>query len=188
MNNKRKGTLTIFFILLLAVFFMTACESSPEESQESEDSSSNEAVEGETDEGDTVEETTEGSTTEDAAALTRTNSQGSVSVGITFLNPLEEDPAYFNFEVALNTHSVDLDGYDLSEMTTLYIDDQLQSTEGIQWTDIQGGGHHVSGILKLPKYGEDGNLSFEDADRIELIIEELDGIDSRSFVWDQSEY
>jgi len=56
MNNKRKGTSTIFFILLLAVFFMTACESIPEESQESEDSSSKEAVEGETEEGDTVEE------------------------------------------------------------------------------------------------------------------------------------
>ncbi len=190
MKNKRKVTLAIFFILL-AVLFLSACESIPGVSQESEESSSNEegeaAEEGKTEE-ETEQETAEGNTAEELAATYRTDTQGSVSVGVAFLNPVEEDPDYFNFEVALNTHSVDLDEYDLSEMTTLHVEDQLQITEGIQWTDVQGGGHHVSGIIKVPKSWEEGNLNYKDVKEIQLIIENLDGIDSRIFLWEQGEF
>jgi len=117
--------------------------------------------------------------------LYKTDIKSSVSVGVTFINPIEEDDDYFNFGVALNTHSVDLDGYDLSQMTSLYVGDEMKITEDIQWTMVEGGGHHVSGMVKVPREQEGRRLGYKDKKYIRLEIMNLDGIDSRVFEWEQ---
>ncbi|AKL96050.1 hypothetical protein CACET_c26050 [Clostridium aceticum] len=117
--------------------------------------------------------------------LYKVDMQGSVSVGVTFLNPIEEDDDYFNFDVALNTHSVDLDDYDLSQMTLLYVGDKVKITEDIQWTMVEGGGHHVSGMVKVPREQQGRKLDYKDKEYIRIEITNLDGIASREFEWKQ---
>lgn len=117
--------------------------------------------------------------------LYKTDMQGSVSVGVTFLNPIEEDNDYFNFGVSLNTHSVELDGYDLSQMTALYLGDGIEITEGIQWTMVEGGGHHISGMLKIERKEGETKLDYTDKESIRLEIKDLDGVASRVFEWEQ---
>ncbi|SCY22117.1 hypothetical protein [Alkaliphilus peptidifermentans] len=117
--------------------------------------------------------------------LYKIDMQGDVSVGVAFLNPIEEDNDYFNFGVALNTHSVDLDGYNLSQMTFLYVGDEVKITENIQWTMVEGGGHHVSGMIKVPREQEGTKLDYKDKEYIRLEIMNLDGVNSRVFEWEQ---
>ncbi|HCX64660.1 MAG TPA: hypothetical protein DHN33_05570 [Eubacteriaceae bacterium] len=109
--------------------------------------------------------------------------QSSVTVGVAFKNPEEKDEDYFNFEVALNTHSVDLDGYDLSKMTSLNVGDEIEITKDIQWTMVEGGGHHVSGTIKVPRQYEGEKIDYKDKEYIRLEIMKLDGINSRVFEW-----
>lgn len=111
--------------------------------------------------------------------------QGNVSAGVTFLNPIEEDDDYFNFGVGLNTHSVDLDGYDLSQKTILYVGDEIKITEGLQWTMVEGGGHHVSGMIKIPREQAGNKVNYIDKEYIRLEIRDLDGGESRVFEWQQ---
>ena len=48
---------------------------------------------------------------------TQTNSGAGVTVEVTYINPNGTEDA--RFQVALNTHSVDLDGYDLKSLSLL---------------------------------------------------------------------
>jgi len=103
---------------------------------------------------------------------TRENSEGDVSVFVTPRGDLVSDPIW-NFEVTLNTHSVEL-LQDLAEVSDLVAG--AESYSPIAWEGDASGGHHRSGILKfapispLPK-------------EIELIISGIGGVDRR-FRWE----
>jgi hypothetical protein len=53
-----------------------------------------------------------------ASELTRTASGGGVTVKATYLNPQSADDV--RFEIALDTHSVNLDAYDLKDLSLLH--------------------------------------------------------------------
>ena len=119
-----------------------------------------------------------GTTAEANAALSQTDSQGSITVEITPVD-LAAASATIAFEVSLNTHSVDL-SMDLAAAATLTTDTG-RSVAALTW-DAPKGGHHVSGKLIFPAL-VDGTPLLEGASQLTLM---LTGIDApkRRFAWD----
>jgi len=108
-----------------------------------------------------------------AAGITRNNFGGGVTVKVTYPHSQGEDET--RFEVVLDTHSVNLDGYDLKTLSTLR-DDTGKNYQPIK-VDNKGSGHHREVTLVFAK----GSPT---AKRLELVIKDIAGIKERSFLWD----
>jgi len=110
--------------------------------------------------------------------LTRTDEQGMVVVEVTPIN-LGTPADSIEFEVSMNTHSVDL-SMDLAALATLTTDTG-QSVAAAKW-EAPSGGHHVSGTLIFPS-AQEGRSILEGAGKLTLTIVDLDA-PSRLFEWD----
>lgn len=108
-----------------------------------------------------------------APGLTRTHSGGGVTVKVTYLNP--EGPEGPRFQVVLDTHSVDLDAFDLKNVSVLQ-DDAGKDYQPTQMEN-KGGGHHREVTLAFPK-------PTTMAKRLELVIKDIAGVKERSFRWE----
>jgi hypothetical protein len=107
----------------------------------------------------------------------RISDEGPVEITILYLNPLAEDSnSEFSFEVRMNTHSVNLDDYDMGALSYLRINGGSEK-KAIGWFEPGGGGHHVFGVLKFA-----GPIP-PDAKHLELIIRDVGGISIRKFEW-----
>lgn len=114
----------------------------------------------------------------EASFPTQTSEGGQVSVAITWSGP----ESGLVFDVAMNTHSVDLDGYDLAQLAVLRTD-TAQEVRPSGW-DAAGGGHHRAGTLTFPSQDADGKpLLGPNVRAITLIIRNVAGIPERSFQW-----
>jgi hypothetical protein len=103
---------------------------------------------------------------------TQTVSGGGVSVAVTYVNPgSNESP---RFQVALNTHSVALDGFDFKTLALLR--DGTGKTYSPAKVENKGGGHHRQVILTFPKIAPDTK-------RIEIVIKDVAGVKERIFHW-----
>lgn len=100
------------------------------------------------------------------------NSAGRVDIDVT---PLAMDGDAWEFEVALNTHSVDL-GFDLTEVSALRCD-QGQEFEAIAWDGSGPGGHHRSGVLKFAALDHATSS-------VELVIRDVAQVPERVFRWE----
>lgn len=107
----------------------------------------------------------------------RVDEQGAVVVEVTPLNLNTQDNT-LQFEIALNTHSVDL-SMDLSSLATLSTDTG-KIVQATGW-DAPRGGHHVSGKLTFSSL-IDGKSVLDGATRVALEIREVDA-PSRIFEW-----
>ena len=109
---------------------------------------------------------------------TQVSEAGQVKLTITWLGATA-GPV---FTVVMDTHSVDLDGYDLSQLTVLRTNDG-QEARPSGW-DAPSGGHHRSGTLTFPTTRADGTPIIESTTRtLELIIRDVAGVPERSFQW-----
>jgi hypothetical protein len=82
----------------------------------------------------------------------------------------------------MNTHSVDLDGYDLGQLAVLRTD-LGQEVRPSGW-DAPKGGHHRAGRLVFPDKAEDGTPVLGPEVRgLTLVIREVAGVPERSFEW-----
>jgi len=111
-------------------------------------------------------------------ALTLTDAQGSVTVEVTPLN-LSDFGDTLDFEVAMNTHSVDL-SMDLSALAVLQTDTG-KSVQPLTW-DGASGGHHVSGTLSFPAQA-DGAALLEGTTTLTLVLKDVDAPE-RVFTWE----
>ena len=110
--------------------------------------------------------------------LTRLDEQGAVIFKATPLNlGTPADP--LAFDVAMNTHSVDL-SMDLATLSTLTTDTGI-TVQASKW-DAVPGGHHVSGTLIFPSV-QDGKSILEGASKLTLTIVDMDAA-SRVFEWE----
>ncbi len=107
----------------------------------------------------------------------RADAQGAVSVTVTGKN-VAAGMDVIEFDVALETHSVDLN-MDLAALSTLSTDAGL-SVNGLVW-DGPLGGHHVSGTLSFPAT-VNGNPVLDGANRLTLTILNVDAPE-RIFTW-----
>lgn len=110
--------------------------------------------------------------------LARLDEQGAVVFEVTPLN-LGAPTDTLEFDVAMNTHSVDL-SMDLAALATLSTDTGV-TIQASKWDAIPGG-HHVSGTLIFPS-AKDGKSIFEGASKLTLTIVNVDA-PSRLFEWE----
>jgi PBP1b-binding outer membrane lipoprotein LpoB len=114
----------------------------------------------------------------DSDDLARIDEQGAVIVQASPLN-LGTPAETLEFDIAMNTHSVDL-STDLAELSTLATDTGL-TVQASKW-DATPGGHHVDGKLIFPSM-QDGKSILEGASKLTLTIINVDAA-SRIFEWE----
>jgi len=102
---------------------------------------------------------------------TQTASGGGVRVKVTYLAQTEHES---QFSVVLDTHSVNLDAYDLKALSVLRADTGIV----LQPTAIEnkGSGHHREAILTFPRPSTRRKW-------LELVIRDLAGEKERTFRW-----
>jgi len=107
------------------------------------------------------------------AGLTRTNTVGDVTVRVTYLNP--QGTADARFDIALEAHSVNLNAYDLSVLSSLRDEGgkKYQPTR----VEIKASGHHRQVTLVFPKPSAE-------AKKLEFVIKDMAGVKERVFRWD----
>ena len=108
--------------------------------------------------------------------LVQSDTGGSVTIDVEWIK-VEDGSLVFN--VAMNTHSVDLDQYDLGKLAVLY-DDTDKKYSPISW-DAAPGGHHRSGTLVFPL---PDSVSQGKAEYLEIVIRDIAGIEERVLKWE----
>jgi hypothetical protein len=111
-------------------------------------------------------------------ADTQTDVGGGVTVKVSRLETADS----IAFKVVLDTHSVNLDTYDLSQLAVL----RTPSGEEIAPLSWQAppGGHHREGPLSFPAVAGDGSpLLQTDAGPLLLVIRDIAGVAERTFSW-----
>ena len=108
----------------------------------------------------------------------QTNVGGGVTVKVSRLEIADA----VAFKVVLDTHSVNLDGYDLGQLAVL----RTPSGEEIAplaW-EAPAGGHHREGTLSFPAVAADGSpLLQPDGGPLLLVIRDVAGVAERTFSW-----
>lgn len=112
------------------------------------------------------------------AEMTRTDQQGAIVVEVTPLN-LGTPADILEFDIVMNTHSVDLN-MNLSTLATLTTDTGV-TVQPTLW-DAPLGGHHLEGKLIFPTT-RDGKSILEGAGKLTLTILNLDA-PTRVFEWE----
>ena len=108
----------------------------------------------------------------DSSGLTRQVAGGGVTVTATLLKDQGEGTA---IKLALNTHSVGLDGYKFEALATL--NDETGKTYPVTAVEqASGGGHHRQVVLRFGKLDPR-------AKTIELIVKDVAGVKERIFHW-----
>ena len=109
--------------------------------------------------------------------LRRVSEGNSIEIIVLYLNPLEKDPGEdLSFEVRMDTHSADLDGYKVDKLSVLQINDG-EELGPLGWFNPGGGGHHMSGTLKFKGPVPDG------AGKLRLTIRDIGSVPERVFEW-----
>jgi len=113
-----------------------------------------------------------------SGAATQTNEGGQVTIKATWQGP-SAGPV---FEIVMDTHAVDLDGYDLTQLAVLRIDEGRE-VQPIGW-DAPKSAHHRSGKLTFPALAAAGNPLIAPGTRtVELVIRDVAGVPERVFRW-----
>lgn len=108
-----------------------------------------------------------------ASDATQAVAGGGVTVKVTYLNPKGSDGA--RFQIALDTHSVNLDSYDLNTISVLR--DDAGNTYSPTAVENKGSGHHRETIVSFAKVASGTK-------RVELVIKDIAGMKERIFSWD----
>jgi len=166
---------------VLVTLFLSACSGPPEELSPTETPS---ILQGQSAAPETLDEFVPPEASEPLAPLwpenqTQEDGQGAVTVAITPTN-LNRAEETLNFQVVLNTHSVEL-GMDLAQLATLATSTGI-SVDAQLW-DAPLGGHHVEGVLSFPAL-LDGLPIIAGATELTLIIRDIDAAE-RVFRWQQ---
>ncbi len=105
--------------------------------------------------------------------LTQISSEGPVTVAVT-PRQLAVGATNWEFEIALNTHSVDLD-YNLAQVATLTDSDGQDYGPGV-WHGDGPSGHHRSGVLRF-------EAPATPPEAVDLVVRGVGGVAERRFHW-----
>jgi hypothetical protein len=108
-----------------------------------------------------------------ASQATRTDSGGGVTIKVTFVDSKTSND--LRFQVVLDTHSVNLDGYDLKTISVLR--DDAGNTYSRTAVENKGSGHHRETIVSFAKVATGTK-------RVELVVRDVAGVKERIFRWD----
>jgi hypothetical protein len=107
-----------------------------------------------------------------ASDKTQSVAGGGVTVKATYLNPKSNDDP--SFQIVLDTHSANLDSYELERIAVLR-DDTGKSYPPIA-IENKGSGHHRQAVVSFPKLSPG-------VKRIELVIKDVAAVNERTFAW-----
>jgi hypothetical protein len=111
-------------------------------------------------------------------AAMQTNEGGQVTIKVTWQGR-RAGPV---FTVEMDSHTVDLDSYDLRRLAVLRTN-QGQEIQPSAW-NAPAGGHHRAGMLTFPAMTASGTPVIGPETRsIELMIRNVSGVPERSFRW-----
>lgn len=105
--------------------------------------------------------------------VVKTNNEGEVTIDVRYLGFKENS---ISFEIVMDTHSIDLDQYDLGQLSLLK-DNKGNEYRPVSW-DSKAGGHHRSGNLTFSL-----TVLADKINKIELTIQNIAGIKERVFEW-----
>ena len=112
------------------------------------------------------------------SGATQRSEGGQVTVDVTW-GGKETGPV---FRVVMDTHAVDLDGYDLRQLAVLRVADG-QEVRPSGW-DAPKGGHHREGALTFPATFADGSPTLgPSTGTVELVIRDVAGVPARTYRW-----
>ncbi len=118
-----------------------------------------------------------------SSLATQKNSGGGVTVEATLLNP-KTIGEKISLQIKLDTHSVNLDQYDLSGISRLR-DDEGKEFSKPTLEKPEGEGHHKGGILAFSNKDKDGKpIVTANTKYIELIVKDVAGVAERTFRWE----
>ena len=86
------------------------------------------------------------------------------------------------FNITFDTHSVDLDRYNIHDVAVLHTGsgEELRPTR----SDFPSGGHHRKGTVAFPALDSRGSPVFAaPAESVELVVHDVAGVEGRSFSW-----
>ncbi|MDW7732668.1 MAG: hypothetical protein SCH66_09610 [Methanolobus sp.] len=112
------------------------------------------------------------------------NSEGPVTVSLRYLGETSnrEYADFMAFSVSMDTHSVNLDEYNMEDLSYLRNSNNEKYLPS-KWIEDDGsGGHHRSGVLLFPKYDESGDSILDPGDSyFEIVVNEVGGVAERTF-------
>jgi hypothetical protein len=111
--------------------------------------------------------------------LTKTNSEGAVAIKTTLLAE-KSSKDQLVFEVVMNTHSVDLTQYDLTQLASISFGVDSNNSGVFEWDSANRDSHHMMGNL-VWKGTLDNNYK-----TISLNLNNIDGISLRNFTWEKN--
>jgi len=111
--------------------------------------------------------------------LTKTQSQGVVVVKATLL-PEKSTNSKLVFEIVMNTHSVDLQQYKISQLAEVSFGSD-PNTQNFKWEPSSKDSHHMMGYLTWNGEVNTGYVN------ISLNLKGIDDIPSRVFIWNREE-
>jgi Spy/CpxP family protein refolding chaperone len=116
--------------------------------------------------------------------LTQEDKQGAVTVTATLLTPDKpRTDGKLAVQVKLDTHTVDLDQYQLEKLAVLR-DAQGLEVQALGLESPNGSGHHREGVLTFPGTDASGKrLLSPDAKTLTLILRGIGGVEERAFQW-----
>ena len=103
------------------------------------------------------------------------NNEGAIAVTAQWMGEKDESLV---FGISMNTHSVNLDQYDLAGLAVLK-DDGGNEYQQSSWIS-ESGGHHREGTLVFPI---PDSIRQSQARYIKIIIKGIDGVNERVFEW-----
>ena len=106
-------------------------------------------------------------------STTQTNSSGGVAVKATLLDAKTSDN--LRFQIAFDTHSVNLDGYDLKAIS--FLRDDAGKTYLPTAVEDRGSGHHRQSTVIFGKIASGTKY-------VELVIKDVAGVKERKFRWE----
>ncbi len=117
-----------------------------------------------------------GTPTKAPGGLVQSNTGGAVTIDVTWLR---EQTSSVVFRVEMNTHSVNLDRYDLKKLAALR-DDQGNEYPPLSW-EAPAGGHHRSGrlIFAAPESMKQGRVK-----SFSVVIRDVAGVAERVLQWE----
>ncbi|MFZ5641273.1 MAG: hypothetical protein ACOY4Q_11390 [Bacillota bacterium] len=116
-----------------------------------------------------------------AESFIRRSDGGGVTVDVVLLNAAGRAPeGEVAFEIALNTHSVPLENYDVTKNAVIRTSDGGSSDKGFTWDSGSDASHHRSGVLRIKA----DDLIGSGTKGITLELRNLAGVAVREFKWD----
>jgi len=114
-------------------------------------------------------------------------SVGAVDLAVQFYNPEKNVEDFWIFNVAMDTHSVDLDQIDLQESVYFIDGDGKIIEEGFK-VKKSGSGHHISQYVELPKHINGVDTIFKEFKSFKMVFKNIDGVKKTELEWDMTVY